>query len=108
MGGLSVQLPVAASSPGIFAAVSSGDGILTLYATGGGKLSNDSPPILTLNSSVTVNGEAPQVLYAGVVPGLAEGVNQVNILLPTDARTGALSIIWTVNSVSSKAFVFAQ
>jgi uncharacterized protein (TIGR03437 family) len=108
MGSASLQLAVVAASPGIFAAVSSGPGTLTLYATGGGSLSKDSLPILTLANSVTVNGEPAQVLYAGVAPGLVEGANQINILLPSDARAGALSIVWTVGGFSSKGFAFNQ
>lgn len=108
MASAALQLPVAASSPGIFAAVSSGPGVVTLYATGGGTLSKDSPPILTLPTSVSVNGEPAQVLYAGAAPGLPEGANQINIQLAAGARSGALSFVWTVGLASSKPFLFEQ
>jgi uncharacterized protein (TIGR03437 family) len=106
IGSASLQLPVVASSPGIFAAVPSGPGVITLYATGGGSLSKDSTPLLNLPTSVTVNGEPAQVLYAGVAPGLVEGANQINILLPAGLQSGALSVVLTVGLVSSKAFAF--
>jgi len=48
------QIPVAATSPGIFAAVATAPGIITLYGTGGGKITTDSPARLSLASSVTV------------------------------------------------------
>ncbi|HWC96142.1 MAG TPA: hypothetical protein VG456_05320, partial [Candidatus Sulfopaludibacter sp.] len=108
MGAASVKLPVAASAPGIFAAASVGSGILTLYTTGGGGLSQDALPRITLATSVTVNGEAAQVLYAGIAPGLTPGANQINIQLPADIPAGAVSIVLTVGTASSKAFVFGQ
>jgi uncharacterized protein (TIGR03437 family) len=108
MGSASVQVPVAASSPGIFAAVSSTPGIVTLYATGGGALGPGSPASLASPSTVTVNGETATVLYAGIAPGLPTGANQVNVQLPADATIGTISIVWTVGGVSSKPFVLAQ
>ena len=108
MGSASLQVPVIPSSPGIFAAVSAGPGVLTLYATGGGILSADALPSVTLNNSVTVNGAAAKVLYAGLAPDLVEGANQINILLPADVRQGPLNIVWTVGASSSKPFVFVQ
>jgi cytochrome c peroxidase len=108
MGGASLQLPVIAASPGIFAAVASGPGIVTLYGTGGGTLTADSPARLNLVSSVTVNGEPAQVLYAGVAPGLPAGANQINIVLPADVTSGAMSIVWTVGTASSNAYQFVQ
>lgn len=108
IGSVSVQLPVATTSPGIFAAVATAPGIVTLYGTGGGKVTTDSPARLSLASSVTVNGEPAQVLYAGVAPGLPEGANQLNILLPADARSGTITIAWTVGMVTSNAYLFVQ
>ena len=82
--------------------------MVTLYATGGGSLSKDALAILTLATSVTVNGEPAQVLVAGVAPGLPEGVNQINILLPANVRSGNLSVVLTVGAASSAAFLFGQ
>lgn len=61
MGSASVQVPVAAAAPGIFAAVSTAPGTITLYATGGGALGSGSPAPLAFPSSVTVNGEPATV-----------------------------------------------
>lgn len=106
MGAAQVQLEVAGSAPGIFAAAATGSGVLTLYATGGGTLSKDAVPILNLPASVTVNGQSAQVLYAGVAPGLVEGANQINIQLPAGISSGAMSIVLKVGGASSKAFSF--
>ena len=106
MGAASVQLAVAASSPGIFAAASAAPGVLTLYSTGGGTLSKDAVPVLKLPTSVTVNGQPAQVLFAGAAPGLVEGANQINIQLPAGVQSGALSIVLKVGTASSKAFTF--
>jgi hypothetical protein len=107
VGATSLQLAVAPAAPGIFAAVSGGPGLLALYATGGGRLSTDALPRLTSSVTVNVNGLPAEVLYAGIAPGLPEGANQVNIRLPAAVPPGSLSIVLTVGSVSSKAFVFA-
>jgi uncharacterized protein (TIGR03437 family) len=107
VGAISVQLAVAPAAPGIFATVSSGPGLLTLYATGGGRLSTDALPRLISFVTVNVNGLPAEVLYAGIAPGLPEGANQVNIRLPAAVPPGSLSIVLSVGSVSSNAFVFA-
>ena len=106
VGSGSLQIAVSVASPGIFAAVSGGPGLLTLYATGGGKLSTDELPIFTLPVGVTVNGLAAQVLYAGIAPGLPEGANQVNVQLPTGLTSGSLTIVLRVGSASSPAFTY--
>jgi uncharacterized protein (TIGR03437 family) len=106
MGSTSVQLQVAPSAPGIFAAASAGDGIVVLYATGCGALTNDDLPRCALLVSVTVNGEPVQALYAGIAPGLVQGANQINIKLPDDIASGQVSIVLTAGDASSKAFNF--
>jgi uncharacterized protein (TIGR03437 family) len=106
MGTSSVQLPVAPSAPGIFAAASAGDGIVVLYATGCGALTNDDLPRCALPISVTVNGEAAQVLYASIAPGLVQGANQINFQLPDDITSGPLTIILTAGDATSKPFNF--
>jgi hypothetical protein len=70
MGASSVQLQVAPSAPGIFAAATAGDGIIVLYATGCGALTNDDLLRCALPVSVTVNGERAQVLACTTVAGL--------------------------------------
>jgi uncharacterized protein (TIGR03437 family) len=106
MGTSSVQLQVVPSAPGIFAAASVGDGIVVLYATGCGALTNDDLPRCALPVSVTVNGEPAQILYAGIAPGLVQGANQMNIQLPSDITTGPLIIVLTARDASSKPFSF--
>jgi hypothetical protein len=101
-----VKLDVAASAPGIFAAVSNGDGTLTLYATGCGALTQDALPVCQLPVSATVNGELAQVLYAGIAPGLVEGANQINVAVPGDIASGPISIVLTAGTASSKPFAY--
>jgi hypothetical protein len=102
----SVQLQVVPSAPGIFAAASAGDGIVVLYATGCGALTNDDLPRCELPVSVTVNEQSATILYAGVAPGLVLGANQINIQLPDGITSSQLSIILTVGDASSKPFNF--
>lgn len=101
-----VSLDVASSAPGIFAAVSNGDGTLTLYATGCGALTRDALPLCQLPVSATINGERAPVLYAGIAPGLVEGANQINIALPSDIGSGQIGIVLTAGNASSKPFSF--
>jgi uncharacterized protein (TIGR03437 family) len=108
MGANSLQLQVATSAPGIFAAVSAGDGIVVLYATGCGAVTKDDLPRCALPVSVIVNDEPAQVLYAGIAPGLVQGANQINIQLPDDIASGQLTIILTAGDASSKPFVWSQ
>jgi uncharacterized protein (TIGR03437 family) len=106
MGASLVQLQVAPSAPGIFAAVAVGNNILTLYATGCGVLTTDALPRCALPVSVTVNGESATVLYAGIAPGLVQGANQVNVQLPADITSGQITIVLTAGDVSSTSFGF--
>ncbi|MEO5926621.1 MAG: cytochrome c peroxidase [Bryobacteraceae bacterium] len=108
MGTAALQLPVVPASPGIFAAVASASGTLTLYATGGGALSKDALPLLLLNATVTVNGTPAKVLYAGIAPGLVEGANQVNVQLPAGIGSGALNIVLTVGGSSCRPFFYTS
>ncbi len=106
MGTTSIQLALVSSAPGIFAVVPAGSGLLTLYSTGGGVLSKDPLPRITLNTIVTVNGQTAEVLYAGIAPGLVEGANQINVRIPAAISTGSLSVVLSIGSSSSKPFVF--
>ncbi len=101
-----VTLSVAPSAPGIFAAVSNGDGTLTLYATGCGQLTQDALPVCQLPVTATINGEPAQVLYAGAAPGLVQGANQINVLVPSDIASGPISIVLTAGTASSKTFSY--
>jgi hypothetical protein len=106
MGAGSVQLQVAPSAPGIFAAVPAGDNIVVLYATGCGALTSDDLPRCALSVSVTVNGEPAQVLYSGIAPGLVQGANQINIERPDDIAAAQVTIVLTAGDASSKPFSF--
>jgi uncharacterized protein (TIGR03437 family) len=106
MGTTSVQLQVAPSDPGIFAAVPVGDNILTLYATGCGVLTTDALPRCALPVSVKVNGEPGTVLYAGIVPGLVQGANPINVQLPADITSGQLMIVLMAGDAFSTPFSF--
>jgi uncharacterized protein (TIGR03437 family) len=103
---LPVSLDVALSAPGIFAAVANGNGTLTLYATGCGALTQDALPLCQLPVSATINGEPVEVLYAGIAPGLVQGANQVNLVLPSDIASGPIMIVLTEGSVLSKPFPY--
>ena len=72
--------------------VSGGDAI-QIYLTGGGQTSPPGVdgeltplrqpfPILRAATMVRIGGVAAQVLYAGAAPGLLQGVNQVNVIVP--------------------------
>lgn len=63
-------------------------------------------PRFILPVSVTVNGQAAEVLYAGIAPTLPEGADQVNIRVPGGTPTGRLNIVLTVGAASSIAFSF--
>jgi uncharacterized protein (TIGR03437 family) len=102
----SVNVPVAPSAPGIFAAVSAGNGIVVLYATGCGALTTDALPLCALPVSVAVNNQPATLLYAGIAPGLVQGANQINIQLPEDITSGQLTIVLTAGDASSAPFSF--
>ncbi len=128
----SVTVPVVASVPGIFSANASGTGpgaILNLdytlnsasnrvagggvvvgFATGGGTVqggAKDGAPasgvaLQTLPVSATVGGMPATVGYAGLAPGLVDGVMQLNLTVPTGV-TGAQPLVVTVGAVSSQS-----
>lgn len=52
--------------------------------------------------SVTIDGRAAEVLYAGAAPGLVAGVLQVNARVPADAGSGNVPVVVKVDSVSSQ------
>jgi len=106
IGSTVLVVDVVPSAPGIFAAVADGDGAITLYATGCGELTKDTLPRCQLPVSATINGEAAKVLYAGIAPGLVQGANQFNLMLPNGITSGPISIIVTVGTASSKPFSF--
>ncbi len=98
-----VNLTIAPTAPGIFAAVAD-QGFLTLYATGCGTLTKDDLPRCVLPVSVTINDQPAEVLYAGIAPGLPTGANQVNVRIPDGVSTGAARIILRSGDAVSKEF----
>ena len=105
-----VRISVAAAQPGLFTANSSGqeqgailnqDGsansianpavrgsVVVLYGTGGGSLTGDELARLALPVHVLIDGIESEVLYAGVAPGLVEGMVQINVRVPENATEG--------------------
>jgi uncharacterized protein (TIGR03437 family) len=120
-----VTLTLSAAAPGIFTANGSGTGqaatvnqdgslngpanpaaggsAVVFYATGigitspcvDGQTYQSNFPMATLNVIAGVAKEGAQVLYAA--PYLVSGVAQINIVVPSDAPTGALPLTLLVN-----------
>lgn len=114
-----VTLPVAASAPALFSLNAGRGGgailnqdstvntaanpaekgsIVVLYGTGegqtdpagvDGKLASGTFPKPVLPVSVTIGGQAADILYYGAAPGLVAGVMQVNARIPYDNRRSA-------------------
>jgi uncharacterized protein (TIGR03437 family) len=118
-----VTLPVAPSAPALFTADSTGKGqasalnqdysvngasnpaargsVIQLFGTGGGLLTKDALPIVTLPTSATVDGLDAQVQFAGAAPGLPEGVLQVNVMIPPGVRSGSVPIDVKIGDAAS-------
>lgn len=102
-----ITLPVAPSSPGLFAVTNADGGvnspanpaapgsILVLYGTGEGQTTPAGvdgavaatvfpKPILPV--TVQIGGQAAEILYAGAAPGFVAGVLQLNIRIPEGVR----------------------
>jgi uncharacterized protein (TIGR03437 family) len=65
--------------------------IVTLYGTGFGLLEDAGPDGLAhtlLPVSALVGGKDATVLYAGEAPGYTAGLQQINILIPSDVTPG--------------------
>ncbi len=123
-------LAVAPSSPAIFSADSNGKGqasaenadytingpshpaapgsFVAQYGTGGGPLTIDTPPRLMLPVSAIVGGLPAQVFYAGIAPGLIEGVMQINVAIPSAVAPGpSVPVIVTVGHAISNTVTIA-
>ncbi len=88
--------------------------VVLLYATGAGQ--TDPPgidglravetlPVPVLPVSVTIDGRAAQVLYAGAAPGLVAGVMQVNARVPDGISSGAVPVVLQIGTAASQAGV---
>ena len=81
--------------------------VVMVYATGLGLL---NPPLSdgaitgrTLSSqaqpvTALVDGQQADVLYAGTAPGLVAGTSQINVRIPPNTRSGAVSV--TIEPIS--------
>ena len=58
---------------------------------------------LSYNYPVRID-EDGDILVAGIAPGLVQGANQINILLPDAVTSTSLSIVLTAGDALSKAF----
>ena len=87
--------------------------VIQIYGTGGGVL---SPAVNagdvagdTLSNTdtctATVNGEAATVIYSGSAPGLVFGVDQFNVQLPADVKSGSAKVVLTLGGSTSQSDV---
>ena len=76
--------------------------VVALYGTGAGQtdpagvdglLAVETLPQPVLPISVTIDGKAAQVLYAGAAPGQVAGIVQVNIRVPDGIRSGTVPVV---------------
>lgn len=125
-------MPLGTAAPGIFTDDGSGTGqgavlnqdyslngpsnpaargsIAIFYATGIGPTSpcfdgqvwQSNLPSATLPVSVDVGGSGAQVLYDGQAPDLVSGVAQFNIVIPSNASTGIVSLTLAVGGIFSQ------
>jgi uncharacterized protein (TIGR03437 family) len=114
---LPVTLPIAAATPGIFTADSSGAGqgailnqdasinspshpeargnIVSIYGTG---LGLTTPPSAV---TVAIGGQPAEVVYAGAAPSLAPGVFQINARIPAAIPPGNAAVSVTAAGAAS-------
>jgi uncharacterized protein (TIGR03437 family) len=92
--------------------------IVTVYLTGEGQTNPPgvtgaittatlAPPQVTPAPvqpiTVTINGQpAPNVAYAGEAPGFVAGLMQLNVQIPSNAPSGALSIVVSIGGNKSQ------
>jgi uncharacterized protein (TIGR03437 family) len=84
--------------------------VIALYMTGGGQTNPPSTTgTVTPNGSLypipgvsaSINGVPATVAFAGAAPGLVTGVMQVNLIVPANVHGNNLSVVVTVNGVTS-------
>jgi uncharacterized protein (TIGR03437 family) len=91
--------------------------IVAVYASGLGAVApavpaGMAPPTSPLSSTVSsvaasLGGTPARVLYAGLAPGLP-GYYQLNIEVPTDARSGPQQLVVSTNNIASQSGVLIQ
>jgi uncharacterized protein (TIGR03437 family) len=87
--------------------------IVTLFASGAGLLvpaAQDGAVTTDLATAmlpvaVLVDGQNPEITYAGAAPGLVSGVLQVNFRLPSQAMTGKIGVLLKVGRFTSQSGV---
>jgi uncharacterized protein (TIGR03437 family) len=124
-----VSLPLAPTDPGIFSLARSGAGqgsvlnldgsvngianpairgsIISIYVTGFGLFNapgSDGLSRLALPVTALFGSVQATVVYAGDAPGLTLGLQQINILIPTNGPVGsAVPVSLSVGGVSTQA-----
>ena len=124
-----VTLNVTAAAPALFTADSTGTGqasalnqdygingatnpaergsVIQLFGTGGGLLTREALPQVTLPISATIDGIDSLVQFAGAAPGLPEGVLQVNLFIPAGARVGSVPVVVKIGDATSNVATVA-
>jgi uncharacterized protein (TIGR03437 family) len=85
--------------------------VVMVYATGLGPVNPPVPDGAITGSAVSsqaqpvtalVDGQEADVLYAGTAPGLVAGASQINVRIPPNTRSGAVSVtIWPISGIES-------
>jgi uncharacterized protein (TIGR03437 family) len=130
-----VGLPVSSTAPGIFTQNSSGSGpgafnadfslngasnpvakggSVVFFLTGEGQLTppgvtgtinGANPAAPVQHANVLIDGQGANYTYAGGITGVVEGIMQLNVQIPADARSGDLPVVVTIGGKSSQSGV---
>jgi uncharacterized protein (TIGR03437 family) len=130
-----VGLSVSATAPGIFTLNSSGSGpgafnadfslngpnnpvakggTVVFFLTGEGLLTpagvtgtinGANPGTPVQHASVLIDGQGANYTYAGGITGVVEGIMQINVQIPPDARSGDLPVLVSIGGRSSQSGV---
>jgi uncharacterized protein (TIGR03437 family) len=104
---LSVNSPGNPANKGdIVAIYLTGEG-LTSPAGVTGKVTTVSPtgpltPVPLLPVAALIDGQPVNISFAGEAPGLVSGAMQLNVQIPSNARSGNLSLVVSIGGVSSQ------
>jgi uncharacterized protein (TIGR03437 family) len=86
--------------------------IVVLFGTGEGQtnpagvdgmIDTSTYPSPVLPVTVTIGGQAAQILYDGAIPGQVAGLLQINARVPTGLVSGPQPVIVTIGTASSQA-----